>query len=62
MTLDDTPGNAQALVYTLADTVPELQEQSVGATWGGAQALVDTLAETLTEVEALTTGDTLGDA
>ena len=62
VTLDDTPGNSQALVYTLADTVPELEEQSVGDTWGGAQALVDVLADTVTEAKALTTGDTLGDA
>ena len=45
--LDDTPGNAQALVYTLADTVPEMEEQSVGDMWGFAQALVNTVAETV---------------
>ena len=32
LTLDYTPGNAQALVYTLAETEPEIKEHSVGDT------------------------------
>ena len=61
VTVGDTLGNAQALVDTLADTVPEM-ELSVGDTRGGAQALVDAMADTPAEVEAVTPGDTLGDA
>ena len=62
VTIGDKLSNAQGLVDTLADTVPEMDGLSVGDKRGGAQALVDALAKTLTEVEALTTGDTLGDA
>ena len=62
VTLDDPPGKAQALVYMLADTVPEMEEQSVGDTWGFAKALVDALAGTLAAVEAVPPGDKLDDA
>ena len=62
MKLGDTLGHAQALVDTLADTVPEMEWLSVGDTRGGAQALVEAMAVTLAEVEAVTPGDTLGDA
>ena len=62
MTLGDTLSNAQALVDTLADTVPEMEEYSVFKKRVGPETLVDALADTLTEVEALTTGDTLGDS
>ena len=61
VTVGDTLGNAEALVDTLAHTVPEIEELSKGETQGGAQALVAALADTLAEVEALTTCDTLGD-
>ena len=62
LTVSDTLGNKQALVETLADTVPEMEDKSVGDTLGNAQALVDTLADTVAEEEALTSGDTLRDA
>ena len=62
VTLGDTLSNAQALVDTLADSVPEMEEYSVFKKRVGPQALVDALADTLTEVEALTTGDTLEDS
>ena len=62
MTLGYTLGNAQALFNTLAETVPEMEEQSVGDTVGGAQKLVDALADTLAEVEAVTPAKTLGNA
>ena len=45
MTLTDTLNNAQALVNTVAWTVQEMDELSVGDTPGGAQALVDARAE-----------------
>ena len=77
MTGCDTLGYAQALVNTLADTIPEIQEQSVSDTWGSAQALVYALADTRgggadncrhtgrcagTERPAGSLGDTLGNA
>ena len=62
MTLGDTLSNAQALVDTLADTVPDMEEYSVFEKRVGPQALVDTMADTLVEVEAVTPGDSLGDA
>ena len=62
VTVGKTLGNAQALVDTLIDTEPEMEELSVGDTWGGAQALVDARAHTLAEVDAVSPGDTLGDA
>ena len=62
VTVGDTLRNAEALVDTLAGTVPEMEEYSVFKKRVGPQALVDALEDTLTEVEALTTGDTLGDA
>ena len=54
--------NAQPLVDTLADTLPEMEEYSVFDKWVGPQALVDAIAGTLAEVEAVTPGDPLGDA
>ena len=36
VTLGDTLGNAQPLVDTLSDTVPEMEEKSLGDTPGGA--------------------------
>ena len=62
MTLGDTLSNTQALVDTVADTVPEMEEYSVFKKRVVPEALVEALADTLTEVEALTTGDTLGDS
>ena len=62
MTLCHTLGNAQALVNTVAETVQDMEELSVGDTPGGAQALVDAQADTLGEVESVTPGDTLADA
>ena len=58
----DTLGYAQALVNTLADMVPGMQDYSVFEKRVGPQALVDAMEDTLTEVEALTTGGTLGDS
>ena len=37
VTVGKTLGNAEALVDTLIDTEPEMEELSVGDTWGGAQ-------------------------
>ena len=62
MTLGDTLSNAQALVQTLADTVPEMEEYSVFDKRVGPQALVDAMADTLAEVEAVKPGDPQGDA
>ena len=61
-TLDDTPGNPQALVYTLAETVPKIKEQSVGDTKGVAEALVDSMGDMVGEVGTVTPGETLKDA
>ena len=61
VTLDDTLGNAQALVDTLSDAILEMEGITVGDSQGGVQALVDEMADTLAEVEAVTPGDTLGD-
>ena len=61
MTLGDTLGNAQALVDTVADTVPEMEEYPIFEKRGGAQALLDPWAEKVAELEAVTPGDTLGD-
>ena len=61
MTVGDTVGNAQALVGTLADTLPEMEELSVGEIRRGAQVLVDALGDTLSDVETVTPGDILGD-
>ena len=60
VTLGDTLSNAQALVDTLSDTVPKMEELSVGDKHVGAQALVDARADALAEVEAVRRGDTLG--
>ena len=54
-------GNAQSLVDMLADSVPEMEELSVGDTWGCAEALSDAWADKVAELEAVTPGDTLGD-
>ena len=62
VTVSDPLSNAKALVDTVADTVPEIEELSKSETRGGSQALVDALADTLAEVEAVTTAETLGDA
>ena len=61
VTVGDTLGNKQALVETLADTVPEIEDKSVGDTMGEAQALVDAQADKVAELEAVKPGDTLGD-
>ena len=61
VTVRDTLGNEQALVDRLADTVPEMEEKSLGDTQSGAEALVDARPDALAEVEAATLGDTLGD-
>ena len=50
VTLGDTLSNAQALVDTLSDTVPKMEQLSVADTRGGSQALVDARADTLAEV------------
>ena len=62
MTLGDTLGNAQTLFDRLVDTVPEMEELSVGEIRRGAQALVDALGDTLADVETVVPGDILGDA
>ena len=62
MTVGDTLGNVKALVDTLADTLPEMEELSVGEIRRGAQALVDALGDTLADAETVTPGDILGDA
>ena len=51
MTLGEKLGNAHILVDTLIDTVPEMEEKSLGDTPGGAEAFVDARAVTLGEVE-----------
>ena len=61
VTVGDTLGNKQALVDTLADTVPEMEEFSVWDTRDGAKTLVSARADTLAEVEAVNPGDKLGD-
>ena len=61
VTVNDTLGNEQALVDMLADTVPEMEDRSLGDTQGSAEALVDTRADKVPELEAVKTGDTLGD-
>ena len=55
-------GNAQALVNTVAWTVQEMEELSLGDTPGGAEALMGARADTLAEVEAVPPGDKLDDA
>ena len=62
LTVGDTLGNDKALVDTLADTVPEMDEKSLGETQVGAQALVYARADALAEVKAVRPGDPLGDA
>ena len=62
VTLADKLSNAEALVATQSDTVPDMEEKSLGDTGSGTQALVDARDDTLAEVEAVTRGDTLGDA
>ena len=62
VTVGDTLGNDKALVDTLADTLPEMEEYSVFDKRVGPQAPVAAMAETLAEVEAVTPGDPLGDA
>ena len=62
VTLSEKLGIAQALVNTVAETVQEMEELSVGDRPGFAQALVDARAATLAEVEAVPPGDKLGDA
>ena len=61
VTLDETLGNAQSVVDMLADSVPEMEELSVGDIWGCAEALSDAWADKVAELEAVTPGDTLGD-
>ena len=46
----------------LADSVPEMEELSVGDTWGCAESLSDAWADKVAELQAVTPGDTLGDA
>ena len=46
----------------MSDTLPEMEEKSLGDTPDGAEALVDGRADTVEEVEAVIPGDTLGDA
>ena len=62
VTVGDTLGNERALVDTLADTEPEMDEKSLGETQVGALALVDARADALAKVEEVRPGDTLGDA
>ena len=46
----DTRGEAQELVDTLGDTLPEVEAGTPGDTRGDAQALVKLLADTVAEV------------
>ena len=46
----------------LADSVPEMEELSVGDTWGCAESLSDAWADNVAELKAVTPGDTLGNA
>ena len=62
VTIGNTLGNEEALVETVADTVPEREELSKSETRGSSQALVDALADTLAEVEAVTPAKIMGDA
>ena len=48
--VNDTLGNEQALFERLADTVPEMEEKSLGDTQGGAQALNDLLSDTWRDI------------
>ena len=43
----------------MADTLAEVETETVGDTRGDAQALVDTMADSLAEVEAETLSDTV---
>ena len=45
----------------LADSVPEMEQLSVGDTWGCAESLSDAWADNVAELKAVTPGDTLGD-
>ena len=45
----------------LPDSVPEMEELSVGDTWGCAESLSDPWADNVAELKAVTPGDTLGD-
>ena len=56
----DTPGDAHALVDTLADTLAERTAVTLGDARGDAHALVFNLADTPAEVEAVTVGDARG--
>ena len=49
-TLGGTRSDAQALVYTLADTLAEVQVVALGVTLGHTEELIDTLADSLAEV------------
>ena len=62
VTLGDTLDNAQALVDTLADTLPEMEEYTIFDKRGGAQPLVDARADQVAELKAVKPGNTLGDA
>ena len=57
MTLAETLGNAQSLVDMLADSVPEMEELSVGDTWGCAESLSDAWADNVVEWKAVTPDD-----
>ena len=46
----------------LADSLPEMEELSVGDTWGCGEALSDAWANKVAELKAVTPGETLGDA
>ena len=50
MTLDDTRGDAHALLETLTDALAEVKELTLGDRRGDAHALVDTLADALAGV------------
>ena len=45
VTLDDTLGNAEALVDAMADTLPEVEAVTPGNTLGDAYALNDLLGD-----------------
>ena len=62
MILSETLGNAQSLIDILADSVPEMEELSVGDTWGCVESLSDAWADNVAQLKAVTPGDTLGDA
>ena len=58
VTLGDTRGDSHALVYSLAQTLADVEGVTLDDTRGGAHALVNSLAQTLADVEAVTLDDT----